>query len=177
MLIDATTLRNFSCCDLLPLLETVGALMPGPHWTDAVRGEIELGRDLGRPECPAILIQTWLDEPVVPDADQQKGVMSLWIALNRGKKPPKRHAGEAQSIFFAEQFQGSFATDDNGAHAFAERRLGAGRVHDTVDILKIAVGDGLISPEEAVGAVKTIRAAGRHLRRIHPPTITAAYFT
>jgi hypothetical protein len=114
---------------------------------------------------------------LVPDANQLKGVFSLWIALNQGKNPPRRHPGEAQSIFLADELRGRFATDDNGAYAFAERRLGAGRVQDTIDILKIAVGAGHIAAADAVNAVKAIRAAGRHLRRAHPPTITAAYFT
>jgi predicted nucleic acid-binding protein len=123
-----------------------------------------------------VMAEPWLDAAVTPSASDQPGIVRIWVALNGGLRPPVLHAGEAQSIYFAEQLGGMFATDDNVAYAFAERRLGIGRVVDTVEILRAGVREGHIVPAEALRAARMIRGSGRYLRRVHPSIVTEAYF-
>jgi hypothetical protein len=84
--------------------------------------------------------------------------------------------GEAESIYFAAKLGGYFATDDNAAYDFAERYLGSGRVIDTVHILRDAVSLGEMTSSVAAGHATRIRESGRHLRRLHPSTLSAAHF-
>jgi hypothetical protein len=150
-----------------------------PSWTEAVHGEISrIARTRTGPErtqCRYVLGQDWLGEPVSPMADDQLGIMELWIALSPGDAPPTHHAGEAQSIYFAAQLNAIFATDDNAAYDFAQRKLGQDRVLDTVDFLRIAVGAEVIDAEDAAELAQTMRTAGRNLRRVHPDPISPAY--
>jgi hypothetical protein len=173
-------LRHFAACDSLALLEAFHDGHPHPCWTEAVHGEIHYtARTRSGPErtqCRYILGQDWLGEPVEPTADDQLGIMELWIALNPGDGPPTEHAGEAQSIYFAARMDATFATDDNAAYDFAQRRLGAERVIDSIDILRRAVASALISAEAAAQLVRSMRAVDRHLRRVHPEPITADHF-
>jgi hypothetical protein len=143
---------------------------------EAVYGEVQRGALLGNAECTSVLSQQWLGTAVVPSPSDQAGIFRIWVALNGGLRPPVGNAGEAQSIYFAEQLGGMFATDDNVAYAFAERRLGIGRVLDTVDVLRAGVRDGHIDAANAVRAVRAIRSSGRHLRRVHPSIVTESYF-
>jgi len=176
LLHDAVTLRHFATCQLLSLCSSLHSVLPLPRWTEAVRDEVQRGAALGRSDCAAILAAGWLGAPVIPSASHQRGIYRIRVALNGSRFPPTSDAGEAESIFFAEQMGGSIATDDNAAYAFAERRLGGGRVLDTVDILRAAVRGGHARPADAVTAAVTIRRAGRHLRRVHPATLTEIYF-
>jgi predicted nucleic acid-binding protein len=102
--------------------------------------------------------------------------MELWIALNPADRPPTEHAGEAESIYFASRLNAIFATDDSAAYDFAQRRLGAERVIDSIDVLRTAVATAMISADAAADLARSMRAAGRHLRRVHPEPIAADYF-
>jgi hypothetical protein len=181
VLFDTVTLRHFAACDSLALLEAFHDGHPHPCWTEAVHGEVDyIARTRSGPErkqCRYILSQNWLGEPVEPAADDQLGIMEFWIALNPGDEPPTEHAGEAQSIYLAGRLDAIFATDDAAAYDFAQRRLGVDRVIDTIDILRQAVASALIAPGGAVTVARTMRAAGRHLRRVHAEPITADYFS
>ncbi|MEY2569010.1 MAG: hypothetical protein QOE35_3539 [Actinomycetota bacterium] len=97
--------------------------------------------------------------------------MTNWIGLNDGRRPPTGHAGEAESIYFADKLSGAFVTDDNAAHDFAQRRLGIGQALETVSVLDEAVAMGELSVAEAIGVTESIRAAGRFLRGLHPGAI------
>jgi predicted nucleic acid-binding protein len=108
--------------------------------------------------------------------EDQLGIMELWIALGPGEGPPSEHAGEAESIYFAARIDATFATDDNAAYDFAQRRLGAERVIDSVAILRRAVASALIPPEAAAQLARSMRAAHRQLRRVHPEAIAADHF-
>jgi hypothetical protein len=178
LLYDAVTLRHFSSCQSLALCELIHSPLGTPHWVEAVKGEIERAAALGLPECPGVLTQAWLGTPATPTLADQPGIVRVWIALNGGQHSPKGNAGEAQSIYFAQQIGGTFATDDNAAYDFAAkpRRLGAARVIDTVDILRQAVAEGHLSAADAVNIAVGIRRAGRFLRHIHPMTLTEGYF-
>ncbi len=176
LLHDAVTLRHFATCQLLPLCASLHSTLPLPRWTEAVHDEVQRGAAIGRQDCAAILTEWWLGTPIIPSVRDQRGIYRIQVALNGSPHPPNEDAGEAESIFFAEHLDGVFATDDNAAYAFAERRLGIGRVLDTVDILRAAVRGGHATPADAVRAATAIRKAGRHLRRVHPATLTESYF-
>lgn len=102
--------------------------------------------------------------------------MLIQIGLNDGRRPPVAHAGEAEGIYFAEKLGGRFVTDDNGAYDFARRRLGPGRVFDTVDVLREAVTNGDMDSGEALNLVNAIRNSGRSIRRVHPGILLRGYF-
>jgi len=176
VLFDAVTLLHFACVGRLNLLAARYGHRTLPRWAEAVHDEIVRGQPVAGPECAAILGAVWLGEPAKPAASDRRGIQRLWVGLNEGREPPIEHAGEAESIYFAEKLGGVFATDDNAAYDFAERRLGVGRAIDTVLILREAVAMDEITAGEAVDVASSIRAAGRHLRRHHPPVLTPDYF-
>jgi len=176
LLYDAVTLRHFAAVGRLDVCEIRNANLPPPHWSEAVRDEIARHAGSGAAECDEILVCTWLDVPKAPAAADLKPILKLQTALRPIGAGPRSNAGEAESIYFAQQLGGSFATDDNAAFAFAERRLGVGRVLDSVSILHDAVVAGGVSATDALGIANDIRACGRSLRRVHPPTFTTAHF-
>lgn len=174
-LYDAVTLRHFAVAGRLDILETRHGHLAPPRWTEAVQTEIAAGAGWD-PSCRTVLTHPWLDEPVVPQTADQAPIMAIWIGLNDGRRPPTAHAGEAESIYFADKLSGAFVTDDNAAYDFAQRRLGIGQVLDTVSVLDEAVAMGELSVAEAIGVTESIRAAGRFLRGVHPERFTAAEF-
>jgi hypothetical protein len=176
LLYDAVTLRHFSACSRLDICERVHADRPTPRWVEEVEREIKAAISFS-PECSAIVASSWLGQPMAPTgAEELDGIYRLQVALGNGKEPPTRHAGEAQSIFFAGMFGGSIATDDGAAFNFAERRLGVGRVVDTVDILHDAVDSNIISRSDAAAIVAAIRGSGRSLRGARDAVRSAADF-
>jgi hypothetical protein len=175
-LYDAVTLRHFGTVKRLDVLAARCRHIEPPRWTQEVADEITRAANRDRPGCDDILTATWLRDPLEPEFADLKGIYTLQIGLNEGRQPPKGHAGEAEGIYFAQKLGGHFVTDDNGAYDFAARRLGAGRVHDTVDLLREAVACGEISSGEALHIVTVIRSSGRYLRRVHPKTLNRDYF-
>ncbi len=176
VLFDAVTLCHFAVCGRLGILEQVHGWRDAPRWTEEVEAEIRRGDAAGWPGCLAILTCHWLGSSVLPTIADQQRIVRIWIGLNDGRRPPIRHAGEAQCIYFAEKLGGLVATDDNAAYDFAERRLSVGRVIDTVHILRDAVAAGYVSASDASGIVSSITSAGRHLRSVHPINPGADYF-
>ena len=174
-LCDAVTLRHFAAIQRLDILETRYGHLDPPHWTQAVADEIMDAAAMG-PGCYAILHASWLSTPVAPESHDLRGILQLQIGLNDGRRPPTAHAGEAEGIYFAEKLEGRFVTDDNGAYDFAVRRLGLGRVCDTVDILREAVACGDMDAGEALNIANAIRNSGRDLRRAHAGTLLPHYF-
>lgn len=137
----------------------------------------EISRAAGRePTCQTILTATWLGEPVEPSIEEFEKVYELQVALNDGRRPPQDDRGEAESIFFAEKHSGTFLTDDNGAFDFAERRLGRGRVVDSIYVLQTAVANGDLSARDAAQIANDIEGAERHFRRCHRPPFTHTMF-
>ncbi len=176
VLYDAVTLLHFAVSGHFDALKERHAAMPEPRWTEAVRTEIENGARHGHPGCGELLHVQWLGEPVVPTASDRACIVHLLVALNDGAGPPVAHAGEAETIYFAEKLDTLFVTDDNAAYDFARRRLGDGRVKDTVDLLREAVAIGELTPARALAIADSIRSCERHLRRVHPSQLSAAYF-
>jgi len=103
-------------------------------------------------------------------------VMRIQIALNDGTSHPAAHLGEAESICTADRLNGTFVTDDYAAYDFARRRLGYGRVHDTIGLLRESVAISYLTTSEAQQVADAIRNTGRKLRRGHPSTFTPDYF-
>jgi hypothetical protein len=174
-LCDAVTLRHFGTIRRLDILELRHGHLDPPHWTQAVADEIRVaaGND---PGCSVVLAASWLSTPVVPEPSHLRGILQLQIGLNDGRRPPTAHAGEAEGIYFAQKLGGRFVTDDNGAYDFAVRRLGPGRVFDTIDVLRDAVASGEMNSGEALNVANAIRNSARSLRRVHPNTLLRRYF-
>lgn len=175
VLFDTVTLLHFGAIARLDILETRFGSRPEPRWTEAVFDELEACP--GLPECTAALAaRAWLGPPISPGATDHDPIHRLHIGLNEGRRPPLDHFGEAESIYFAHKVNGLFVTDDNDAYTFAERRIGVGRVLDTVAVLRDSVAMGELTAGEALNLANGIRNYGRFLRRVHPSTLTAAYF-
>lgn len=138
-LYDAVTLRHFGTIGRLDVLEARCKYLDPPHWTQAVADEIGRAANSGQPGCREILAAKWLSPPIEPLVQDLRAIVLVQIGLNDGRRPPVAHAGEAEGIYFSEKRGGRFVTDDNGAYDFATRRLGVGRVLDTVDVLREAV--------------------------------------
>ena len=143
-----------------------------------VLNEIDAAARRGEAHCTQILGESWLGEPPALTLAERKLVTNLRISLSDGQRPPQGHHGEAQSIVLAEKHEGRLATDDNAAYQFATRRpsLGPMRVIDTVEILRAAVAQDIITAQDAVGIADDIAAADRWLRPVHDGKISTAYF-
>ena len=172
------TLRNFGAIDRMSLLEARLAGFPEPRWTEVVRSEVLAGLD--QPECAAVLASAFLGQPHETAASEQAAVFRLRIAIRGASHDedddPGRDLGEAESIYAVDKLNGMFITDDSSAYDFARQKFGPNRVMDTVDLLREAVACGDLSPSEAQHVADAIRNSGRHLRWVHPPTLTAEYF-
>ena len=175
-LYDAVTLRHFGTVERLDVLVARCGRIGPPRWTREVADEIARAADKDRPGCRDILAAAWLAPPAEPEITDLKGIYALQVGLNEGRRPPVAHGGEAEGIYFAEKLGGHFVTDDNGAYDFAARRLGASRVHDTVDLLREAVTHGDLEAAEALRIAVAIRDNDRYLRRVHPKILLRTYF-
>jgi hypothetical protein len=144
--------------------------------TQEVYDEIRRAAGISQPGCHDILAATWLGDPLVPEIGDLRGIYALQVGLNDGREPPTAHGGEAEGIYFASKLDGHFITVDNAAYDFAARRLGAGRAHDTVDLLREAVAYGDMDGGEALNIANAIRNSGRYLRRVHPTSMIRNYF-
>jgi hypothetical protein len=176
-LYDAVTLRHFGAIRRFDVLAARCKYTDPPRWTREVADEILRAADIGQPGCHVIVSADWLGAPIEPDNADLKGIYRIQVGLNEGRQPPTKHGGEAEGIYFAGKLDGHFVTDDNGAYDFAARRLGPGRVHDTVDLLREAVGFGEMVHEEVRDIANEVRISGRHLRRVHPDPFPRGYFT
>ena len=173
-LLDAVTLRHFGITEHLAALEHVLSAYPLPYWTDAVRSEILAG--IGQPDCDNVLAASFLGVPHQIQTTELAEVMRIRIALSDGNSRSAEHLGEAESIFLADKFNGTFITDDYAAYDLARRRLGHCRVLDTVDLLRETVATGYFKSSEAQQVADAIRNSGRNLRRGHPSTFIPEYF-
>ena len=136
----------------------------------------------GHRECRSILDSGWFGEPIQPLTEDLVPIARLQVALgNSGyeaedEREASRHRGEAESIQLARRLHYWFVTDDNDAHRIACFRLGAERVFDTVDLLRLAVANGDLTPREAVEVSVRIRAQDRYLRRPYERLLTQRDF-
>ncbi len=175
MLFDAVTLRHFGAAEALDVCRQLTDDRDLPRWTDGVSNEIAEGVRLGLDECVSVQECAWLGPPVEPDVLDLRSIARLQRALSAGPSSDG-NAGEAESIYFAERLGGVFATDDGVAFDFARRRLGRDHVVDTVDLLRQAVNDGIMTAYEAADYAACVTDSGRHLRRGRDPYPGWTYF-
>jgi hypothetical protein len=174
-IIDAVTLKHFSCVEWLTVLQLRTADRPMPRWVNAVRDEIWAG--MGSHDCDHVLAAGFLGTPHEIPLGEYAEVYRIQVALNDGRQPAgAKHLGEAESMHAADKLNGQFITDDNAAYDLAVKRLGQARVFDTVDLLRECVAHGELNASEAQHIADAIRNAGRFLRRVHPSTLTAEDF-
>jgi hypothetical protein len=173
---DAVTLRNFAAADALNVCRRFADSYDHPRWTEEVCEEIARGVRLGHDECIAVQECAWLGAPIQPDVLDLDRIFRLTRALGDTKASSTKNRGEAESIHFSESLGGLFVTDDGVAFDFACRRLGRDRVLDTVDVLRAAVNQQIVSSHDAVDITDLLRASGRYLRRGHNPQPGHTYF-
>jgi hypothetical protein len=164
MLFDAVTLRHFAAAEALDVCRRLVEDRDPPRWTDAVSAEIAAGLSLGIDECVSVQECAWLGAPIEPEVLDLASIVRLQRALSESSAA-QGNAGEAESIYFAERLGALFATDDGLAFDLACRRLGCDHVVDTVDLLKQAVAESIITSQEAADYAARVTDSGRHLRR------------
>jgi hypothetical protein len=175
---DGVTLRHFGAIEALHLIEARIAGHAEPRWTETVRSEILAGYT--QPGCAHVLSASFLGVPYTVDVADLGAVFRLRTSLadpfTGEQRDSTRDLGEAESIFVADKFHGTFITDDSAAYDFAVKRLGYNRVLDTVGLLREAVAHRQLTTSEAQQAADAIRNSGRHLRREHPATFPPDFF-
>jgi predicted nucleic acid-binding protein len=142
---DAGPLSAFARVGRLDLLEAryAGRAL----WTVEVRDEIERGV-AHHSSLQQILRATWLGEPVrMTDPEELREIERLRWALGGREHEPHRHRGEAATIVLARREGATAVLDDRDARRLAIA-LGV-PLTGTLGILKSAVGNGLLDPEEA----------------------------
>lgn len=174
MLVDSVTLRHFGSIGRLSLLVGFLRSTEPPYWTSAVHSEVLAGFD--NEACQEVLGCADLGSPMNVAPEDLRDVLYAQVALGGGGPSAVEHLGEAECLVLADRRNCGVVTDDNAAHFMIERQLGPERVHDTVDVLRWCVRHHLIDAWEAKVAADAIRNNGRHLRRVHPSTVTAEYF-
>lgn len=164
---DNTVLCNFAAVDRLSLLEKV--LDGRGCWTEAVAAEAEQStRHL--PKLRQVTDDGWLGTPIEIDDPAETALVDRLRRVVFAGSPsrPLQHLGEAQTLVVIEQraeFTNSvWITDDGEAGRYARRKGIC--VKDTVDIMREAVVDNLISTRKGHGLLVSMVAADRHLRGV-----------
>jgi hypothetical protein len=173
---DSVTLRHFAVAERLELARAIHEHRDPPRWSDAVSGEIAQGARFGLDDCVSVQECAWLGVPVEPEVLDLDPIWRFQVALSGTMRATSEHAGEAESIYFAERLGGAVVTDDKVAFDFARRRLGRARVYDTIDVLRDGVQRNLVSPNDAAEIAARISDSGRYLRSGRPPHPGATYF-
>lgn len=175
---DAVTLRHFAAVGQLDLLRKQHGHRPVPRWTEEIHKEVARAVKSGTYYCVAILNADWLDAPAAPNKEDLIHIVKLQIEINKGNFTARANHGEAECIYFAAKYQGQFATDDNEAYEFAllKSSLGAGRVIDSIYILRSAVALSHITPIEADEIAKDMERQGRYFRPVHRKNRGPSYF-
>jgi hypothetical protein len=173
--VDAVTLEHFANVGRLGVLTDFLAAFDPPYWTQAVRSEVLAGY-ASNEACRDILASSALAGPADIPPELLVDVFQTQIALGGGGSSGEEHLGEAECMVLADLEHAGVVTDDNDAYDLVERRLGPERAHDTIDVLRAAVRVGRIDTSEAKQLADGVRNLGRHLRRVHPPTLLSDYF-
>lgn len=146
ILYDAVTLQHFAAASRLDILKTRHKNRPTPRWTYGVYQEIKRAADT-IPHCTVIIEEPWLGEPKVPTERQAEEIDLIRMSIMELGDTRYAHLGEAQSIYFAKQLQGQFATDDNTPrplrlrHFLAWRRVSCFLARPDVGYLSIGGSD------------------------------------
>lgn len=174
---DAVTLCHFATVDRLDICKDLCMTLSPPFWSEAVESEIWRGERVGDSACATVKKAAWLGTPVPPSFADHRSIAQIRLGLKMPGDPEWKHSGEAESIHFARKLGAEFVTDDNAAYQQAHTLIGPSRVLDTIELLRMAVRDSIITEVDAAGIVAKMRAAGRHLRYAHGPMLFAEYFS
>lgn len=173
---DAVSLCHLATANVLPIGQSLCQQTTAPYWSEAVASEIDRGVKAGDLACVAIKAAGWLGTPIVPSPADRRPIQKLRLGLQNFGDPPWKHSGEAESLHLARKLRGEFVTDDEAAYDQAQKILGVRKVLDTVDLFRLAVSASLMTSVDAAAAAARIRAAGRHLRPVHPQMLLPSYF-
>lgn len=160
---DNTVLCNFAAVSRLGLLRDW--LRGRGRWCEAVA--YEAGRSAGAlPQLNELLRDGWLGDPIEVSEDHARSVDRIRRVVFGGDSArPTQHLGEAQTchvITAIEAFQGSWwVSDDADAVEYAQ---GKGILtYRTVDVMRMIVADGDLTPVQALALMRAMEDAGRNL--------------
>ena len=178
VLYDSVSLNHFGIPNRLDILENLFGRHELPRWSETVASEIDTGANLGHAHCENVLRADWLGDPEAIEPKDLAAVQIIRTAMTDPREPSTKNLGEAESLFLARKYQGWFVTDDGVAHDWSLRNgmLGAGRVLDTVDILRRAVSYEDIGETDAKAIYDLVIAAGRDFRSCHPTNPPPSFF-
>ena len=162
---DNTVLCNFAAVERLDLLRSV--LAGRGRWTEAVAYEASRSAAY-LPALRVLPLEGWLEQPVaVSDEAGARTVERIRRAVFGGPHDrPLRHLGEAQTcyvILHRAAFRGSWwLSDDQESVRYARRQAIPAR--ETIDLMRLAVTDGLVAARDAVDLMRKMSDNDRHLR-------------
>jgi hypothetical protein len=162
---DNTVLCNFAAVERLDLLRSI--LAGRGRWTEAVAYEASRSAAY-LPALRALPLEGWLEEPIaVSDEAGTRAVERIRRAVFGGTNDkPLRHLGEAQTcyvILYREAFNGSWwLSDDQESVRYARRQ--AIPTRETIDLMRLAIGAGLMPAREAFDLMLKMSDNDRHLR-------------
>ena len=149
---DTTVLCCFAAVDRLDVVRTV--LAGRGRWTEAVR--FEVGRSAHHlPALADVEPDGWLGEPVAPAGEVEVlGVQNLRRVVFRG----------TDLIQHRDEFSGAvWLSGDRDSLRYAR---GQGiEAADTMDVVRAAVGLGLLTPDDGFDLLRAMEREGRKLRQ------------
>ncbi|GAA2353947.1 hypothetical protein Cme02nite_46610 [Catellatospora methionotrophica] len=161
---DNTVLCSYAAVRRVDVLEKT--LASRGRWTEAVA--YEAGRSAQVvPGLDEIVRGGWLGDPIEIDHIHEiRAVDVIRRTVFGGQATePRKHLGEAQTLYVLQnraEFRSSiWVTDDREAHAYAKRQ--GVMTKDTVDVMRHAVADAVVTAEEGLRLLHAMAAADRSL--------------
>jgi hypothetical protein len=164
---DNTVLVNFALMSREDLL--ISLLGGRAHWTVTIAGECRRSSMEPGLEGMAVYIEAF-NEPLIPSPAERTDTRLYRDRLAIAGDPETRHLGEAETIAVVTSrgLPAIFVTDDGGARRLASA---AGvSTATTINLLRIAVRAGRLSPDAVMALFALLAERGRHLVGA-PPTV------
>ncbi len=159
---DNTVLCNFAAVSRLDLLRDW--LRGRGRWCEAVAYEAARSAAV-LPQLNDVLREGWLGEPIEVTEDVMLVERIRRVVLGGDPASPTQHLGEAQTchvILSVTDFVGSWwVSDDRDAVEYAKRK--GIQTYRTVDVMRMIVADGDLTPDQALGLMRAMQTAGRNL--------------
>lgn len=165
---DNTVLCNFAIIERIDVLEKT--LNGNGRWCEAVAYEASQSAKIpGLQSLHRVAEGGWLDEPIEIDQDGARRVEVIRIGVFGGSSArPLQHLGEAQTLFLLdndERFRMAYwLTDDRSAYDYAAKRQMLART--TVDILRAAIANGDLQPNDGYSMLRSMQLAGRYVHKM-----------
>jgi hypothetical protein len=162
---DNTVLCNFAAVDRLDLLRAV--LDGRGRWTEAIAYEASRSARV-LTSLRHLTTDCWLGEAIeIDDESDIQHINTIRRAVFGGTdEQPLKHLGEAQTCFVIlnwPEFAGSWwVSDDRESLRYA--RFQGITARETIDLVSIAVVNGLIGAGDALGLMRQMAELGRGLR-------------